>query len=345
MPVDTQTVWRMALGAEGQYESDALEHNVIFVGFGIEESLEAMGEDEIKQLVASRFSHMREGKQRSRASKLNMFAVRMQPNDLVVVHLKQQIGNLAIGRITGPYRFDVQRQGRHHTRDVEWILPSLPISQEWESHLPYVSVRGTINPIRDEATIIKIHNAVLHPDDTLDDDGYSSERDQDIQAELSIVDIARAQIAALIHERFPGKEMERLVAGVLEAEGYTIAPPVGGADSGVDVVAGHGILGFEEPLLCVQVKHEINTTSAATVQRLRGAVEQFGAKQGLFVSWGGFKSSAKSDARESFFRIRLWDANDLIDAVCRNYEGLSPELREEIPLQRVWTVIPDSADE
>lgn len=344
MSNDTSTVWRMALGAEGQYEGDALEDSVIFVGFGIEDSLEAMNEDQIKEVVSEKLSHLKEGQKRSRASKLNMFAVRMRAGDLVAVRLKQQVGSLAIGRVTGQYRFDSQRPGLHHTREVEWILPSLPISQDWEPHLPFVSVRGTINPIRDEATIAKVRSAVLSPDSISDGATVEAQHDGDVEANVAIAELARVQIAALIHDRFPGKAMEGLVAGVLEAEGYTIAPPVGGADSGVDVVAGHGLLGFEDPLLCVQVKHEVTTTSAATVQRLRGAVEQFGAKQGLFVSWGGYKRSAISDARQSFFRVRLWDRNDLIDAVCRNYTKLSDQLREEIPLQQVWAVIP-AADE
>ena len=339
---DEPTVWRMTLGQEGKLESDALENSLVFVGFGIEVDLAGRTDDQIADIVAERWPEHSDGKRRSRATKLSMLAARMKIGDLVVVYLREQIGNLAIGRIVGEYEFDESRMDVPHTRKVDWIRPSIRFSEDWEPLILYVRERSTINPVRHEETIAKVRHEVEVGEDTAGPAVSIVGDAAETKRNLPVGDIAKLQVATLIDERFPGKEMERLVAGVLDAEGYTIAPPVGGSDNGVDVVAGHGLLGFEEPLICVQVKHTRGRTDSATVQQLRGAVEQFGAKQGLFVSWGGYTSAAINDARQNFFRVRLWDANDLIEAVCRNYGHLSAELRAQIPLQQVWAVISDS---
>lgn len=340
------TVWRMLLGEKGKYESIALEEGLVFVGFGIAEDLRDRSERQIKQLVLDSFPGLTDGQRMNRASQLSMLCRRMRVGDLVVVALKKQIGYLAIGRVTSGYRYDAEREGVPHSRTIDWIHPEVPISPDWDHLINFIQGRSTIIPIRNEETIAKVRRFVANIGE-IDEPGdpSTSVREEQPESKLLVHEVARLQIATLIHERFPGKEMERLVASVLEAEGYTIAPPVGGADHGVDVVAGYGLLGFEEPLMCVQVKHEKGRTNSATVQQLRGAVEQFGAQQGLFVSWGGYTSAAETDARQNFFRMRLWDANDLIDAICRSYDKLSSELRAEIPLQRIWGVVPDDLKE
>ena len=342
---DRPTVWRMILGEKGKYEQIAFEDQVVFVGFGIEEDLQDKSEDDIRQLVSD-LPGLTDGQQRSRVSKLSMFCNRMKSGDIVVVALRQQIGNLAIGRISSEYRYEADRSGVPHCRSVDWLATAVPLSTEWQHLVNFVQSRSTINPIRNDETVARVRQIVSQVDEGGVPDPMSMPSSENqAETELVVLDVSRVQIATLIQERFPGKEMERLVAGVLKAEGYTIAPLVSGADQGVDVVAGHGLLGFEDPMMCVQVKHTAEPTKAETVQRLRGAIDQFGAKQGLFVSWGGYKSTALADARRSFFRIRLWDANDLIDAVCRNYDKLSAELRAEIPLQQIWAIVPDDAAE
>lgn len=65
----------------------------------------------------------------------------------------------------------------------------------------------------------------------------------------------------------------------------------------------------------------------------------FGAEQGLYVSWGGFKESVRRKERELFFKVRLWDADDVIEALLENYERLPDDIKTALPLKRVWTVV------
>lgn len=69
------------------------------------------------------------------------------------------------------------------------------------------------------------------------------------------------------------------------------------------------------------------------------------ADQGLLVAWGGFKSSVDREALTQFFRVRLWDQDDLIDQLLVQYDKLSDELRAELPLKRVWTVAGPETEE
>ena len=49
--------------------------------------------------------------------------------------------------------------------------------------------------------------------------------------------------------------------------------------------------------------------------------------------------AARQELRNQFFRVRVWDAEDLLNAVFRNYEQLSEELRADLPLKRIWSLV------
>jgi restriction system protein len=69
-----------------------------------------------------------------------------------------------------------------------------------------------------------------------------------------------------------------------------------------------------------------------------GAMTKFNAPQGLFVSWGGFKSNVQKELASSFFRVRLWTQHDLLEQLFLNYERLDDEIKADLPLKRIWTV-------
>jgi restriction system protein len=160
----------------------------------------------------------------------------------------------------------------------------------------------------------------------------------DEAAAPDLEELALDQIAKLIEMRFKGHNLTRLVEGILQAQGYTTYRSPEGADGGVDVLAGSGPLGFGSPQLCVEVKSGSTPTDRPTVDKLLGAVAKFGAKEGLFISWAGFKNNVQKELAQSFFRLRLWNRNDLLKHLFANYERLDEDLRAELPLKRVWTV-------
>jgi len=73
-------------------------------------------------------------------------------------------------------------------------------------------------------------------------------------------------------------------------------------------------------------------------------MQAVGAEQGLLVSWGGFKSSIDHEVPRNFFKVRFWDQRTLLDQLFEHFDRLDEEIRAEIPLKRIWTVVPDEAE-
>ena len=131
--------------------------------------------------------------------------------------------------------------------------------------------------------------------------------------DTDLEEAARDQIAQLIAARFKGHGLTRLVEAILKAQGYITYRSAEGADGGADILAGSGPLGFGSPRLCVEVKSENAPIDRPTVDKLLGAVSKFGAQEGLFVSWSGFKTNVQKELAASFFRVRLWTQKDLLE--------------------------------
>jgi restriction system protein len=156
--------------------------------------------------------------------------------------------------------------------------------------------------------------------------------------DIDLEEAARDQIAQLITARFKGHGLTRLVEGILKAQGYITYRSAEGPDGGADILAGAGPLGFGSPRLCVEVKSESSPIDRPTVDKLLGAVTKFGAQEGLFVSWSGFKTNVQKELAASFFRVRLWTQKELLEALFAQYDNLDDDLKAELPMKRIWTV-------
>ena len=53
---------------------------------------------------------------------------------------------------------------------------------------------------------------------------------------------------------------------------------------------------------------------------------------------------AQRELRNQFFRVRVWNADDLLDAILRNYDRLEEEWRTELPLKRIWSLASEESD-
>jgi len=167
---------------------------------------------------------------------------------------------------------------------------------------------------------------------------------EEIPQDADLEESGQDQIAKLISARFRGHNLTRLVEGILKAQGYTTYRSPEGADGGADILAGAGPLGFGAPRLCVEVKSEANPIDRPTVDKLLGAMSKFGAQEGLFVSWNGFRQNVQKELAQSFFRVRLWSQQELLEALFQHYDQLDPDLKAELPLKRIWTVAHQDAD-
>jgi restriction system protein len=75
-------------------------------------------------------------------------------------------------------------------------------------------------------------------------------------------------------------------------------------------------------------------------------MSNFGATRGLLVSWGGFRVHEVCEGRvpAPVLPDPPVDSEALIDKITEVYERLPGEIQAELPLRRIWTLVPEEAD-
>lgn len=308
------------------------------VGLGWQElpDLSAFADrDALETAYRRTYPDAKDGRVAIHVGQLWAFARTAQQGDLVVVPLKTRSA-IAIGEFTGPYahRTDLGAD-MVHTRPVRWIKTDIPRSR-FEQDLLY-TFGAFLTFCRAER-----NNAEERVRRLVQDPGKPPKAPQEgVEGPEPPIDIeqgARDQILEFISKRFKGHDLARLVDELLKAQNLTtkLSPP--GPDGGVDIVAASGPLGMDSPRLCVQVKSSDSPVDVNVFRGLKGSMDSYRAEQGLLVAWGGFTNAVRREAETAFFRVRLWDAGDLLNAILANYERLSEAIQAELPLKRVWAV-------
>lgn len=90
------------------------------------------------------------------------------------------------------------------------------------------------------------------------------------------------------------------------------------------------------------MKSEPTPVGSPVVQQLQGAMSAHGADQGLLVALGGLTPQARQALIHQKFSIRVWDSDDLIEAVFEVYDLLPEAIRSQLPLRRIWSLVADT---
>ena len=324
-------VWVVRAGRAGEYEDTCIERGATAIGFGLKRSITEFTDEDALRPCLSRPRN---------AGQLWRFARHVQVDDLVVMPRKRT-REVAVGRIVGEYAYRPELVGDDvpHTRKVDWLATDVPRSDFDQDLLNSLGALMTISQPRAdnaEARIERVANVYLGlasgkqeapvapPGETI-----ATDPDEEVDIDQEI----RDRIVARLRQKFAGGRLEHLVAGILRALDYRTLETRKGADGGVDVVAGKGDLGFGQPRLCVQVKGRKGPVDLAEYDRLRGNITGFGAQHGLLASLGGFTKAVRDRNEQSFFEIRLWGPDELVDRLLETYEELPPDIRTDIPLR------------
>ncbi len=337
-------VYLTRAGGNGEDEVYALDHGVAIIGFREYPSLaDAKDYDAILALVKAAKPELKPRSAGNHAGQLWAFVLAMQPGDLVVLPRKLT-SQVALGRVTGPYKYEKVDGVPRHTRTVEWVRPDVARSVFGQDLLYSFGAFMTVCNITRNGAENRVA-AVLAggPDPDTPAPGKAPKPEivaSDTEdASLDLGQAAHDQIVAHIQSRFSGHGLARLVDAVLTAEGWVtkLSPP--GADGGVDILAGRGSLGLDQPRLCAQVKSQASPVDVTVYRTLQGSMQSFKAEQGLLVAWGGFNKVVLAEAKQGYFAVRLWESRDLVEAIYRNYERLPAEIQAELPLKRVWMLV------
>ena len=251
-----------------------------------------------------------------------------------------------MGEIVGDYQFEPAGPDPFfHWRQVKWVAEAVPRDNFGKDLLNTFGAFMTIcrvqrNNAESRIEAMRSNNWKAETISTITQRGVvDAESADELGVDTDLEEQARDQIARLLMSRFKGHGLARLVEAILQAQGYTTYRSPEGADGGVDILAGSGPLGFGTPRLCVEVKSESTPIDRPTVDKLLGAMTKVGAQEGLFVSWSGFKTNVKKELAPSFFRLRLWTQKELLEQLFAHYDKLDEDLKAELPLKRIWTVV------
>jgi restriction system protein len=328
-------------GKHGQQEALALENNLACIGwYELPDLSGAKNRNEFRKIVEKTYPRMNEFQLSILSGQLHNFLHEIKVGDLVVMPMKTT-SQIAIGKISGPYQYREDLGETHHVRRAQWLKTDLPRTNLGPDLLASLRTYMTVCRIKrnDAETRMK---AIL---EGKPDPGKPEEPGTDTdEALLDVEQMAQDQILSYMESRFKGHALARLVNAVLQAEGYVTQLSTPGPDGGADILARRGSLGLEGPRMCVQVKSSNSPSDVTVFRGLQGSMATFKADEGLLVSWGGFNSVVQKEARLSFFSIRLWDADDLLAAVTRNYDKLPEELQTDLPLKRIWALVPGDSE-
>ncbi len=334
-------VWIVRGGKYGEFEETALEKGLVCLGFNEVPNLKkAKSREAVLEIVRHSFPDASSGRISNFRSQLHAFVNGIEKGDLIVMPHKGK-SQLSIGRATGEYTYRNDLGDIHHVRPVNWLRSDVARSELKPDLLRSMGAIMTVFQIKRNNAADRFKAVV----DGRPDPGYQLaeteeyETDEVDVSQVDIEQVARDQIRTYIEENFKTHDLARLVDMILQAEGYVTHRSDPGPDNGVDILARRGSLGLEGPKLCVQVKSSKTAVDVEILRQLKGSMDDFKAEEGLLVSWGGFNRVVQKQARLSFFSVRLWDADDLITAIQRNYARLSEEVQKELPLKQVWTLV------
>ena len=336
-------IWLIRAGSHGEYEQKFIQENRVYVTWdGLDVDLAKLKQRaDLTVAMNERYPDTKPKAIQNWVSQVWPFAHEIKPGDLVILPLKTQPA-IYIGELSGDYQFEPNGPSPYyHWLPVKWIGEAIPRSHFSQDLLYSFGAFLTICRIQRnnaEQRIATMRANGWKPESIAAASKINTPVSDEVAEDSNLEELAHDQIAQLIASRFKGHNLTRLVEAILKAQGYTTYRSPEGADGGADILAGAGPLGFGSPRLCVEVKSESNPIDRPTVDKLLGAVAKFGADEGLFVSWSGFKTNVQKELAASFFRVRLWTQKELLEQLFAHYDHLDDDLKAELPLKRIWTV-------
>lgn len=337
-------LWLVRGGKHGEQEATSLERSLACIEFyEFPDLAPANTKEKMRKLTENCLPSATKARIGALLGQLFQFAHCMKEGDIVAMPLKSQ-PQVALGRVAGPYEYRSDLGDIRHVRKVEWIRPDVPRSLFGQDLLNSLGALMTVCKIQKNNAAERVMRML----DGGRDPGFSHELPMpgdngDLSADdyVDVEQTARDQIRSYVEKGFKSHDLARLVDAVLQAEGYVTHLSTPGPDGGVDILARRGSLGLDGSKLCVQVKSSLAAVDVVVLRALQGTMATFKADEGLLVSWGGFNQAVQKEARLSFFSVRLWDADNLLAAIQRNYERLPEELQAELPLKRIWALVPE----
>jgi restriction system protein len=346
-------------GKAGEREQWAITTGHTGGGYGgVADLSGAASREAVLDAVITAYPDAKDQAAKNFAAQLWALRHRISVGDLIVMPLKSS-PHLAIGRVKGDYRYllDENDSDRRHVRPMEWLVTDVPRTVVKQDLLYSLGAFSTICEMSRNDAAWRLDQVVTAGSDPgsrtsvvpakggrANSGASGDDADEATDSAQLGVDIERYaadRIASRTIEAFAGHRLADLTAAVLHAEGLTCEVSPEGTDQGVDIIAGTGVLGLGEPKIVVQVKSEAGPVGLGVLQQLQGAVAAHGAI-GLLVAWGGITKQARQYLSTQRFAIKIWDSEDLLGRVFKHYAVLPADVRADLPLKQVWTLVEET---
>jgi len=328
------TLWGIHAGKTGDADTLFLKKNVIAIGWHHIGDLAKLqpDRDAFKAAVAKAYPDKKPGAIPNNAGQLFRFVHEMKTGDLVAYPSKRD-RQIHLGRVEGEYRFDAKLEpGYPNLRPVRWLKS---VSRTSFS-------QGALYEIGSAMSLFQIKNYAEEFRAALEGKTASPPVDQDESVAVVAEEIeqtTRDFILKRLAQELKGHPLAKFVGHLLGTMGYRTRVSPEGPDGGVDIVAHKDELGFEPPIIKVQVKSTEGNIGDPTVSALYGKVGQ--GEFGLLVTLGGFTNQARNFAKAKS-NFRLIDGNELVDLILQHYDQFDSRYKGLFPLKRVY--VPEAID-
>jgi restriction system protein len=331
-------MWGIHGGRTGDANTLFLKQDCIALGWHKVGDLSklAANRETFKAVVAETFPEKKAGAIPVSAGQLFRFVHEARIGDLVIYPSKAD-RHVHIGRIDGNYVYSSTGEATYpHRRKVQWLseLPRTRFSQGALHEIGAAMSFFAVKTYADEFRAAIEGKSVATP--VADDESVAAVAEE-------IEEQTRDYVLKKLAQELKGGPFEDFIAHLLQVMGYKTRQPYRGkgADGGVDIIAHKDELGFEPPIIKVQVKSKEGTSGDPEVSSLYGKCDK--DEYALFVTFGDFSGQATSFAR-SKPNLRLIAGDELVDLILQHYEKFDSRYKGLLPLRRVYVPDPEETE-
>jgi restriction system protein len=321
-------IWGMHAGKKGEADPIFLKKNAVALGWVEIGDLSKItpNKESFKEAVSKAYPNKKSMSIAIDAGQLFRFAYEIKPGDLVIYPSKRD-REVHFGRIEGDYFF-YPGEEYIHRRPVKW-LKSFPRTRFSQAALYEIGSAISLFQVKNNAEEFRaaLDSKISEPQE----DGTQGPDADDIEQ------MTRDFVLKTLSRDLKGHPLADFVAHILNIIGYHTRISPEGPDGGIDIIAHKDELGFEPPIVKVQVKSIDGNIGDPMVSSLYGKVGS--EEHGLLVALGSYTQQAKNFAK-SKTNLRLIDGQELVDLILSHYDDLDSRYKGLLPLKRVY--IPES---
>ncbi|MBT3569694.1 MAG: restriction endonuclease [Opitutae bacterium] len=327
--------WMIRAGEGAVYLEQFLKENRVAIDFGVGDLSETTTREDILKLYKEVYPDAGDAVCRTKGGQLYRFRAEIATGDNIVTYSPSN-RLYHVGEVKSEYLYETHLfEGHPHRRIVEWTeeVPRDKLSLSTRNSLGAILTLFLLNEdITEELEQIIANKTGLKA--PLPSFVESDDDEQVEEVRQRTIEQANEALKDSIVQLNPN-DMEELVAHLLRAMGYRSKVSPIGPDRGVDVTASPDGLGFTQPRIKAEVKHQPNSSKGS--QDLRSFI---GALRdgdcGLYISTGGFTREAKYEAERANHPVTLIDLETLASLITEHYENFDAEGRNLLPLDRIY---------